>query len=213
MMEFLVKKSMDKFKKEMSEVSGKKLHEIVSRSINHTAGKVNTQLNRNIRNVYKISLSDLNDTKQKLTVKSSSSSLSAFIFANKVPLSLSKFNPVQFNAGVKTSFKGSKKTGGFVSQKTKSKSSGVQIEVVKGKKEIIPSAFLLFAKSSKAAVFARGVYGGESFVFGKDRLPITHLNTKSVYYAIGDRTVTGGIPELIHESMYQRMLHEIRRTG
>lgn len=212
-MEFLIKNSMDKFKKEINAVSGKKLHEITSRAINHTSGKVNTQLNRNIRKVYRISLSDLNDTNQKLTVKSNSSTLSAFIFANKVPLSLSKFNPVQFNAGVKTSFKGSKKTGGFVSQKTKSKNSGVQIEVVKGKKEIIPSAFLLFAKSGKAAVFARGEYGGDSFEFGKARLPITHLNTKSVYFAIGDRTVMSDIPDLIHNSMYQRMLHEIKRAS
>lgn len=210
-MELLVKGSIDKFKKEMGEISGKKLHAIISRSINHTSGKVNTQLNRNIRQTYNISISDLNDSKQRFTVKSNSNSLAAFLYANQMPLSLSKFNPVWIRDNVKTSFVGSKKKGGFASSKTKSNKSGVTVEILKGKKETISSAFMLFSGSGKGAVFARGVYASEGFKFGKQRLPITHLNTKSIYYAMLDKTVTANIPDLIGTSMYERMMHEIKR--
>lgn len=211
MFEIVTKGAIEKLKSETKKISGPNLAKATSRALNHTLGKANTQMNRSIRNIYNISLSDLNDNRQKFMRRSSQNSLTAFIFANEYPLSLSKFNPVFFRDGVQTKFQGSKRSGGFASQKKKGGKSGVTVEIIKGKKETIHAAFLLFSGGAKAAVFARGQYGSSGFSFGKERLPIAKLNTKSVFNAAIDRTVKKEIKNVVDIAFTPRLAHEISR--
>lgn len=195
---------------------GKDAAKAVNRAINHTLGKANTEANRQIRSVYKIALADLNDKDNKLIKNSSEYSLTGTINASIRPLSLSKFNPVwvRNNArGVTAS-----KMKSFLVRSTKNKSNktsrgnqGVTVEVVKGKKETINSAFLIF-KGSGSPVMARGQYSGSSgFLFGRPRLPINKLNTKSIYYSLINEDVQKGLAEKVNVDYPERLLHELNK--
>jgi hypothetical protein len=182
----------------------------INRAINHTLGKANTHLNKEIRSVYKIALSDLNDDKQKWIEKSSESTLTGTIRASISPLSLSKFNPVW----VRDRLVGQRKNSALVSstkkgsKKVKRGNQGVTIEVVKGKKILFHSAFLLFNKGG-TPVMARGKYNGDDFNWGQKRKPISKLNTKSVFYAIFNDEIIKSVNEKINRDYPERVIHEI----
>jgi hypothetical protein len=171
----------------------------VNRSINKALGKANTQANREIRSIYNIALKDLNDRDNKLIKPSSENTLTGTINASESPLSLSKFDPVwiRTNRRILNRVKGAmlsekakstvKRGKGF--RVTTNASEGVTMEIIKGNKVTLPSAFMLFRKGG-TPVMARGQYSGASgFIFGKSRLPITKLNTKSVFFSMRNSKV------------------------
>lgn len=195
--------------------SGQNIDKATSRAINHVLGTAKTRLSKEIRSVYNILASDAKDATE--LKKSSESSLTGYIYASANPLSLSKFNPVSTEYGkgkvlVKTKRVGGKK-GGFASAKAKvGAGTGVVIEILKGKKETLPSAFLLLQGSGNAAVMARGEYNNKGFDWGKSRLPIHKLNTKSVYWASQNDKVAEVVGTTTLVDYEKRLIHEIDRA-
>lgn len=182
-------------------------HRSISRAINHSIAKANTQANREVRSIFNIALKDMNDKNNKIVKNSSPDTLTGTINASQNPLSLSKFNPiwVRSNRHVLKRGKGFKMTG----KAKKNSNEGVSVEIIKGKRVNIPSAFILFNKGG-SPVMARGVYEGTSgFNFGKARLPINKLNTKSVFFALANDKVEKKMKDSINVFYPERLLHEL----
>lgn len=196
--------------------SGQNIDKATSRAINHVLGTARTRLSKEIRSVYNILASDAKDATE--LKKSSESSLTGYIYASANPLSLSKFNPtsIEFGKGkilVQTKRVGGKK-GSFASSAVTriGSNTGVVIEILKGKKETLPSAFLLLQSSGNAAVMARGEYNNKGFDWGKSRLPIHKLNTKSVYWASQNDKVAEVVGTTTLVDYEKRLIHEIDRA-
>jgi hypothetical protein len=156
-----------------------------SRAINFALLKTRTQLKKSIANKYKIPSNSL-ASKSLVILRAAPIKPFGTINADSRPESLGHFNPsqiVQTSTG-HTSVRKRKGAYGKQEHGRKSGKSGVYVEVVKGRKENLPSAFILLI-SGKPIVMARGVYKGhDGFQWAQGgRLPLTKLNTKSVYWA------------------------------
>lgn len=203
------KKATNELKAAFRSLSSDNVAVATSRAINHTLAKARTAVSKEIRSVYRIAAGDVKDAtrlKNATTV-----TLTGQILASASPLSLSKFNPVQNKGLIQTRNVGGKK-GGFASTKLKrAAASGVTIEVIKGQKETLPSAFLKFSGSGKGTVMARGEYSGKNFDWGKARLPISKLNTKSIYWASQNDKVQEPVSVQVSSDYQARLIHELTR--
>lgn len=194
-------------------LSEAEIKKATNRAINHTLGVARTAVSKEIRSVYKIAAGDVRE--QTEVKRSSTVTLTGMIKANAAPLSLSKFNPVAIAFGrggvlTETRRHGGRR-GGFASSFVTRLgwNAGVTIEVLKGQKERLPSAFLLHAASGNATVMARGAYDGSSFGWDKPRLPINKLNSKSIYWASQNSGVTDKVMRDIGPKYQDRLLKEL----
>lgn len=195
-------------------LSEPKVKNAASRAINHTIAKARTAVSRDIRSVYKISAGDVRQATQ--VVRSSATTLTGYIYASSTPLPLSKFNPTQVSLSgsvlVQTRRVGGRDGGIASARARRGASTGVTVEIMKGKKENLPSAFLKIAGSGKGTVMARGEYGSGGFDWGKKRLPISKLNTKSVYWASQNKTVEDAVSRETVVNYDNRLIYELQRT-
>jgi hypothetical protein len=182
----------------------------INRAINRSLEMANAEANRQIRSVYNIALKDLTDKDNKLIKKSSESTLTGTINASIRPLSLSKFNPEWTRDRVAGNRSFLTKTKKNKTIKIKRGDVGLKIEILKGRKESIPSAFLLF-KNGGTPVMARGVYGNDGFIFGSSRLPISKLNTKSVFYTLMNDDIQKALNQKITDVYPARLLQELEK--
>jgi hypothetical protein len=181
----------------------------INRAINKSLGVANTESNKQIRSVYNIALSTLNDVQNKRVKNSNETMLTGTIEANQQPLSLSAFNPSWTRDRVSAGRSILTKTQKGRTTKIKRGDTGVSVEIVKGNKVKLPSAFQIF-NSGGSPVFARGLYGGsDGFLWGKKRLPIQKLNTKSVFFAIFSADIEKKINDKLMEYYPDRLMHEI----
>lgn len=208
-----VKKASLELEKAMLFLSSKDIKKATSRAINHTLSKTRTAVSKEIRSVYNMAASDVRD--DTVIQKSTASNNVGMIKANSRPLSLSKFNPIStaFGKGkilVDTRRVGGRK-GSFGSAAVTKLGwkTGVSIEVAKGNREVIPSAFLLHQASGNASVMARGNYGGSKFDFEASRLPISKLSSKSIYWASQNSSVIDRISVTTMADYSGRLLHEL----
>lgn len=197
----------------VSVLSQKEVAQAASRAINHTLSKTRTAVSKEIRSVYRMAASDVRDD---TTIKRATlATLTGTVNANSSPMSLSKFNPVStgFSKGnilTQTRRIGGKKGGFGMSQVTKlGWKTGVTIEVAKGHTENIPSAFLLHQQSGNASVMARGNYSGSKFDFAKERLPMSKLSSKSIYWASQNAGVVDRVSATTMVDYSARLLHEL----
>lgn len=210
MIEFITKGATDSLKRELSGLSKQKIAGALSKAINHTLGVANTEMNRRVRAVYNLPLAELN--KGKTLIKSSSSNLTALIYASKRPLPLSIFNPVELSGEVKTKRVGGQK-GAFVSRKFKSVKTGVSVTVVKGKTKTIKDAFIsISSKKGIGSVIGLGRYNhGSKFRYDSRGLSETRLNSTSIYIPTVDRQVKPGVISKIASVLPARIIHEVSR--
>ncbi len=209
MIQFITKGATDSLRKELGKYTKQQVANSLSKAINHTLGVANTEMNRRVRGIYNIPLSEMN--KGKRLIKSSSSNLTAFIYASTRPLPLALFNPVQVSDGVQTQRVGGQK-GAFASRKTKSKKSGVRVTVIKGRSKTIYDAFIsVSSKKGVGSVIGIGRYGSGQFNFDKRGIKETRLNTTSVYIPSIDRGVTPYVMAKIGQTLPARIMHEIAR--
>jgi hypothetical protein len=182
----------------------------INRAINKTLGVANTATNKAIRSTYNIALSTLNDKDNKVISKSTETSLTGQIFANVKPLSLSVFNPTWTRDRIASGRSVLTNTKKGATRQVKRGSTGVKFQVLKGKTEQFKSAFMIFNKGG-SPIMARGVYGNDSFNWGKSRLPISKLNTTSVFTTIFQKGIEKEIETIIADRYPQYLLHELEQ--
>ena len=159
-------------------------------ALNDSIRKGKTETRRSITEIYNIKASRINDANKGkgLSLKlASKTNLSAEVDAGHIPISLSEANPKYKGRVVANTVKYRK--GKAVKGKSVKRSTGqVSIEIVKGQRKIISSAFTIGLgthsdtgnKFATSAIFARGKKGKPTFKFGKKRYPIDTLSTISV---------------------------------
>lgn len=98
------------------------------------------------------------------------------------------------------------------------KTGGVNVQILKGQKTHIRSAFIAVMKSGHVGVFARGEYG-KPFAFRKKRIkksgndnPIQELNTLNLSHTFLNAYIKPKIEKKAAETYDQRVRHHLRRV-
>lgn len=97
--------------------------------------------------------------------------------------------------------------------------AGVSV-MVKGRRVIVPHAFIARMKSGRVGVFARGAYGGRGlkrstgqsfgrFAFGRSRLPINELFTFGPAEAWSSERVVGAMSDRVQDQLDKVMRREL----
>jgi hypothetical protein len=197
MIEIETKDAQEKLKKVSESLTRSKIQTAYARALNKGAAAANTSAKRQVRAFYNIKSYNMDKVTQvrKASTTTNVGVMKSLVLAQYGTLSLSAFNPtaVQIMGASKIrgvfQRQGGKKGGITGSYATKvGQKQGIYIEIIKGQKQFIPSAFMGFwskqGSASGGAIFARGKYGSGGFEFAKGRAPITKLKSKSPYWAI-----------------------------
>lgn len=154
----------------------------MSRSINRTLVHERTVSKKLVRGKYNMPSEAVNNFKLHTA---NPASLTGKMAASSKAISLSKFNPSfitgSYSAKI-TRSKGNTTKAVKLRSGRAPKITGVTLTIIKGQKQTLNYAFI--SRGGAKPVFARGVYAGKGFSFGKARLPISALKTVSLYQAI-----------------------------
>ena len=190
-------------------ISGDVLNQAISRALNRTASQSRTKSNAQIRTVYNISASRINN---ELKVRNSSRrDLTASITASGSPLSLNNFGAKQVGNTGTTSFNRRGVASSRLNRKSRSNAlKGVTATIKKGQEINLPTAFIQVANGG-ITVFARGRYKskGEGFEFGKARNPIGKITTASLPLMFINNDVMKPTENHAISILEQRITHEI----
>ncbi len=143
------------------------------------------------------------------------------ITASAKPVPMDAFSPKfeTSGGGISVTRKGAQKTRDF-KRKKKSPRQGVSIEVHKGRREVVPFAFMI--KGAKPRVFARGQYEGGGGAFGFIRrnkrinsegndTPIKPLISTTVHAAVINNKAQQKISAPLLPYFEERYMHELNR--
>jgi hypothetical protein len=180
-------REIDRFLGQLNPTDAKKA---LNRALNHTAGKAKTQINKGVREKYKVSSKEVNS---KLSIKKASGNTNeAGVLIKSPALRLRGFKPKQTKKGVSV--------------------------IIMGSRKLIKGAFITTMKSGYEGVFAKGVYSNKEFKFRKKRSrkrgndnPITSLVTRSVVGMAINPKVINAVQSVIVSSLPKRVEHEINR--
>lgn len=158
----------------------------ISRSINRTITHERTVSRKIVRQKYNMP----SDVVDNFAVRTANpGSLTGKLEASSRAIPLHKFNPSFKSENYSAKIVRTKNGKEVVTQKQVQlrtgrapKVTGVIVTILKGKRRTIPWAFI--TRGELKPVFARGIYAGKGFQFGKSRLPISPVRTTSLYQAI-----------------------------
>ena len=188
-----------------SQLSEKQFATAISRAINESILQGRTEARSAVKSIYNIPQRYLNGIN---VTKATSVSLSAKLYASAQPIPMDAFAP-KFETSTQSlsiSKRGQQKQRVFKKAKS-NPGMGVSIEVIKGKREIIPFAFLI--PGAKPRVFARGEYksgnGAYGFIQRHQRInssgsdtPIKPLLSVTVHAAVINKTSLDKIQERVN---------------
>ena len=188
-----------------------------ARAINHTLAKAKTAANRSVRDLYKIPQQQV--SKGIHIGKATKTTPYGVLKVNSAFTPLHAFQPTQTSStGVRSVVT---KSGALASKAKRVKrvrTTDMKLEIIRGKKTAIPSAFFL-PGSSKGVVMGRGKYSGErKFIWRNRRVqprgndtPIESLRTVSVYAGVVNPTSQTKIFNQVGEDFRNRLIHEASR--
>lgn len=165
----------------------------IARAINHTIAKAKTLTSREIRNIYAVDASTLG--KALSQVKADRLTLTGKIIARGRPISLAKFRARQT-------------------------AKGVTVEVLRGRRKLIPGVFLRSLPSGHTGVMVRGKYSQGKLARRKQRirrtgndLPITEIVGVSIPKQMANKIILQSISKSINTMFPERIDHEIKRVS
>lgn len=188
-------------------------------AINEGLTKGKTLVRRGTQETYNIKTAVLNDDKKGIFVKrATNASLTGYINASHIPLSLKEADPKFQGATIAQHVK--IKNGKARKGKTIKRSvSFVSVEVIKGQRKILGSAFVPGVVThgtsgmqfGTTAIFARGKRGKPGFQFAKPRYPIDSLSTVSPGTATTNKRSLDIYNQPVNEYAQQRFIYHIER--
>lgn len=185
-------------------------------AINRTLTKGRTDARREVKNVYNIPQKNLGGIAKKDAKRSL---LIGYILASTRPIPMDAFNPKfqTSSASIVITKRGAQKVKSFT-RKKKNAAKGVSVEVVKGRRQVVPYAFML--ANGKPRVFARGAYkqgGSWGFIPRNKRVsktgtdtPIKPLVSVTVHGAVVNNTVETKLAASIGAFFPQRFEQELK---
>ena len=181
------------------ELSAAQIAQAESRAINKTLGQARTSARREVKRVYNISQKNLGGIDFR---HANPATVTGKLIASRKPIPLDAFGPRQETSGgsMRVTKKGAQKVTVFKRAKS-NPTAGVSVEIFKGKRLVIPFAFMI--PGGAVRVFARGEYkSGSQYGFvqrfhrvssqGND-VPIKPLITVSTFGEILNDRVMGQI--------------------
>jgi hypothetical protein len=188
-------------------------------AINEGLTKGRTLVRRGTQETYNIKTSVLNDEKKGIFIKrATKSNLTGYINASHKPLSLKEADPkFQGNTIAQhVTFKNGKARKG---KAIKRSVSFVTVEVIKGRRKVLGSAFVPGVVShgtsgmqfGTTAIFARGKKGKPGFQFAKPRYPIDSLSTVSTGTATTNKRSLDIYNQPVNDYVQQRFVYHIER--
>lgn len=194
MLDIIVRPNTDELRKLTQNLSKNQIAKAANSAINKSIITGRSEMRKEIRKKYNIISSQLADRVMPVK-RSNPTTLTAKVEASRIPISLTNFSPIfNFKKGsvsIKRSSKAVDKR--FSGRRNRKGGDGLTVEIMKGKRESIPFAFIVKNDSMKP-VFARGNYEGSggnyAFITRNKRVnssgsdtPITKLKTTSVFGA------------------------------
>lgn len=202
----------------LSAFSGLKADEVqklTNRAINRALSSTKTEASKLIREIYKIPKK--NTDGGMFIKKAYGSTMTGYLMASPDTLPLGIFNPSEIRDNVITKKVGTVKGKGgsksvYGSSRTRLKTVGVMIEIFKGRKMLIKSAFLSLKAKGGATVKGFGMYQSDGFKFDNTAGISQRLKTKSVLWAILNEGVEPRLSNKAQEVFSDRLLHELTRA-
>lgn len=188
-------------------------------AINESLTKGRTMVRRSLQDAYNIKTARVNDEKKGLSLKKATNKdLTGQINASHTPIAIKDMNPKFKGVAIaqQVSFKNGRAKKGKILRRS---TSQISIEVIKGQRKTIDSAFTI-ARGTNAsngqqfgtpAIFARGKRGKPDFKFSKSRLPIDSLSTVSVGTAATNKRSLDQYDGPINSYAQQRFVYHIER--
>ena len=188
---------LDSLRRQLTE---KQVAEAMRMAMNDATRWGRTRVKDAIRDVYNIKATRITDSNPKkgLSVKfASNNNLEAHIRVGHIPANMASLSGTRAPKG-----------------------KAVSVEVTKGQRKTIPSAFALkVSKGIKGAsgsgltnvIFARGKRGKPKHVFGKPRLPIASLSSLSVATAAANTKAIKRYEPLISQRYQAQLLRQLER--
>ena len=198
-----IKDATDALRKQFAQLPTAIFENAVVKSINFTLSQSNRILSSSVRKIFNI---DGDTFSKAIKIKKANRTYQyGYILAKSRALNLANFsNTMQVKAGKKTSFIGARKgknRGAYGTSPTPVNTQGIFVEIYNGQQELIPSAFLMMARSKNSSgqlqatgnafVAARGTRTSGKFVFSKENKPISAMTSKSIYTALINPSVQG----------------------
>lgn len=187
----------------------------ISASFNEAILVGRTEARKVVKDIYNIPQRYLGGIN---VIKSTNLSLTAKLFASKKPIPMDAFSPKfqQRGKSFTISRKGEQKSK--VLKRAGKGALGVSIEVLKGKREVVPYAFMI--EGGKPRVFARGAYrtGSYGFVTRNKRVnstgndtPVKPLLSVTVHAAIINKKALRRIEVRINDTLTPALVRNIAR--
>ncbi|SHN45907.1 hypothetical protein [Chitinophaga sp. CF418] len=141
------------FRSAQQQLGERKFNQAISRGLNEAILQGRTEARMAVKAVYNIPQRYVGGIN---IIKATSLSLEAKIYASTKPIPMDAFSPTfqQHGKALTISRKGEQKERAV--KRRGNNAAGVTIEVLKGKKEVVPFAFMI--PGAKPRVFARGEY-------------------------------------------------------
>lgn len=223
MIEINVKADVDKFRQFSKDLTDRQINIATSRAINRTLLQGRTVARDAVKRIYNIPQRYVGgiNINRSTTASKRENYLTGSIYASTKPIPMDAFAPrFSFNRRSVTSIsrRGVSKTK-FTSRGNKNFGQGVSIEVIKGKREIVPFAFMLPSMSGR--VFGRGMYKtGNNFGFVRrnkrqEYIPtgndsVTPMLSVSVHAAVINKTAENNIKEKVVSVFPPNLSHEFQ---
>lgn len=210
-----VKGAIKDVKELTRQLTGKQLALGISRGINKSLMKGRTEARKAVKAEYNIPQSQLSGINYN---KSNSQTLTGSIYATTKPIQMDAFG-ARFETpqkSIRNTKKGEQRVKDF-KRKKKNTTGGVSIEIHKGKRVVVPFAFMI--AGAKPRVFARGGYasGVSNFVQRHKRerasgtdIPIKPLVSVTVHQAVINPVSIKQIKDRLNTDFPNDLKHELQ---
>jgi len=194
----MIRVELKGYKEALGVWDGKPVRKAAVSTLKKVAPSARTTASEEIRRVYNVKKSDLDP---RITVRPpQSDDLTAVITISGKGMSLSYFGARQFvvNKVITRGKQGLK----VQTRKRSAKFQGVAVEVVKGQKTQLRSAFMATMKNGHVGVLRRK---------GKKRLPITEKSVVSIASMVQNANVEPVVLQKVQDSWEKTFPHELQR--
>jgi hypothetical protein len=204
--------SLKNNKIDVSQFSDAQIRKASYRAINHALEQVKTQAIREITSRYNFKHGDIKNG--FFILKAGSKNLTGRLESSRRTVPIKALKPVEIKEGVRTKFVGSKKSGGWASQKTREKTTGVRFEIIRGNTITLREAFLTFNKFG-ARVKAFGKYdGANGFQWNPEsKGPSTEVFTTSIHGMLNTEQLRRKLQDNANAIYAKTYLDQLKNLG
>lgn len=207
-----VKDAQKSIKSAFSGISGDEIQRLTNRSLNRALSAARTEGNKAVRELYKLPKADIDNG--LFEKKAFGSSMTAYLLASMRTTPMGAFPVTEIRENVMTKKVGTIKTKAgkktiYGSTRTRLKTTGVIVEIFKGKKKLIKSGSLALKSKGGVNVKAKGTYSSSGFIFDPNGGALSRLKSVSIGSAITNEIIVDKMAKKAEQTFATRFQHEL----